>query len=105
MIKIYVLKKKKRAKKINHDFEVCSWICSSHNEIGADVKARFKKNEDEGRVNNVTKKHHANIPDVDISEIHDKFWKEWKIFKNEDGVCEKRNMWNVNDARMGKSAE
>ena len=27
------------------------------------------------------------------------------MFKDEDGVYEKRNMWNVNDARMGNYSE
>ena len=40
----YIYAFKKRVKKINHDFSVFSWICSVHNDISADVKARFKKN-------------------------------------------------------------
>ena len=56
-------------------------------------------------MNNITNKVHAHIPDVDIAEIQNKFWKEWKMFNNEKYVYEKRNMWNVNDERMGNSTE
>ena len=55
-------------------------------------------------MDNVIKKLHAHITDEDIAEIQNKFWKEWKMFKNEDGVYEKRNMWNVNDSRLGNSS-
>ena len=96
---------KKRANKINHDFSVCAWICSLYPDIRADVKARLKGKYHEDRVNNFTKKLNAQILDVEIAEIQNKLWKEWKIFKNEDGVYENCNMWNMNDTRMGNSTE
>ena len=55
-------------------------------------------------MNNFIEKIHVKIQDLDITEIQNKFWKEWKMFKNEDGVYEKRNVWNVNDARLGNSS-
>ena len=61
------------------------------------------KTEHEDRLNNFIKKLHAHIPDMYIAETQNKFWKEWKIFKNKDSVYEKQNMWNVNDTRMGNS--
>ena len=47
------------------------------------------KNEHKDRVNNVIKKLHAQITDMDIAETQNKFWKECNMFKNEDGVYEK----------------
>ena len=44
--------------------------------------------------------HHgyAHNVDVNMAEILNTFWKEWKMFRSEDGLYSKRNMWNVKDA-------
>lgn len=41
---------------------------------------------------------------ANMAEILNTFWKEWKMFCNENGTYSERNMWNVKDAREGNSA-
>ena len=95
----------KRSKNLNHDFAITAWLLSVHPDIRQDVKERFDKTLHEEPVETIIKRLYAHKTGVDIAEIINTFWKELKLFINEDGVYEKRNMWNVKDAREGNSAE
>ncbi len=52
----------------------------------------------------VIAKLYAHDPKVDVDQKQNTFWKEWKQFTKETGIYEKRNMWNIQDAREGNSA-
>jgi len=95
---------KKRTKKVMSAFAVTGWICSIDPVVREDVEKRFKKSLHGPLVEGVIRKLYAHKSDTNIGEMLNRFWKEWKDFKNETGIYEKSHIWNVKDAREGNSA-
>ena len=90
--------------KLSHIYAILSWISYLHPDVRRDVKERFDKSIHKDIVARILVKLCARIVDVNMAEIINTFWNEYKIFVKEIGIYSKRNiMWNVRDVLNGKS--
>jgi hypothetical protein len=94
-----------RMSKLSHDYAILGWICCVHPDVRKDCNVRFEKLVHGDAVERIITKLYAHQVHADLPEIINTFWKEWRMFVEETGIYERRNMWNVRDAREGKSAE
>ena len=75
----------KRMKKLSHDCAILAWTCWIHPDVRRDTKTRFRKNLHGKAVERAIIKLYAHKVNVDLAKILSTFWKEHKMFVQENG--------------------
>ena len=99
-----------RKVKLDHDYAVAGWALCVMAEVRQDVDARMDGSHREAIERVVERLHlppcpnkRVNIDEMSPADIVDKFWDEYKDFKNKTGSYSKAGKWTTDDVRKGRS--
>ena len=101
---------KDRKAKLDHDYAIAGWALCVMTEVRQDVNARMNGSHREAIERVVERLHlppcpnkRVNINDMSPADIVDRFWGEFKDFKNQTGPYSKAGRWLTDDVRKGRS--
>jgi hypothetical protein len=100
---------KKRKKRIEHEYAIAGWALSVVDEIRKDVRALLRGEHRTAIEIVIRRLHetprantHPDIVSMDISDIIDTFWNEFKSFQNCDRPFNDAGKWASPDVTHGR---